>query len=108
LLEAQRVEKELCLQIESWSGCFERNNTIINKNFVHLDEELEVVELVGQKIDSKFGEFASDVMEMVEIKESHREDLVSVRADCLATLSDRCMHATTQATNVARIKAEGN
>jgi hypothetical protein len=66
------------------------------------------VELVGQKIDSKFGEFASDVMEMVEIKESHREDLVSVRADCLATLSDRCMHATTQATNVAWIKAEGN
>jgi hypothetical protein len=34
----------------------------------------------------------------------------SVRADCLATNTeycDRCTHAATQATNVARIKTEG-
>ena len=34
-----------------------------------------------------------------------------VRADCLATNTeycDRCMHTTTQATNVARIKTKGN
>jgi hypothetical protein len=33
-----------------------------------------------------------------------------VRADCLATNTeycDRCTHAATQATNVARIKTEG-
>ena len=37
-------------------------------------------------------------------------DPVSVRADCLATNTeycDRCTHAATQATNVARIKTEG-
>jgi hypothetical protein len=34
--------------------------------------------------------------------------MLSVRADCLATLSDRCTHAATQATNVAQIKAEEN
>jgi hypothetical protein len=36
--------------------------------------------------------------------------LESVRADCLATNTeycDRCTHAATQATNVARIKTEG-
>jgi hypothetical protein len=35
---------------------------------------------------------------------------VTVRADCLATNTeycDRCTHAATQATNVARIKTEG-
>ena len=35
---------------------------------------------------------------------------LSVRADCLATNTeycDRCTHAATQATNVARIKTEG-
>jgi hypothetical protein len=38
------------------------------------------------------------------------EDVAGVRADCLATNTeycDRCMHATTQATNVVRIKTEG-
>jgi hypothetical protein len=37
-------------------------------------------------------------------------EVVSVRADCLATNTeycDRCTHAATQATNVARIKTEG-
>jgi hypothetical protein len=36
--------------------------------------------------------------------------LLHVRADCLATNTgycDRCTHAATQATNVARIKTEG-
>jgi hypothetical protein len=66
----QRVEKDLWKQVESWSGHFERNNTIINKKFVHLDEELEkVVDFVGQKIDGKFREFASNFMELMEIKE---------------------------------------
>ena len=38
------------------------------------------------------------------------KDLQLVRADCLATNTeycDRCTHADTQATNVARIKTEG-
>jgi hypothetical protein len=38
------------------------------------------------------------------------KELVDVRADCLATNTeycDRCTHAATQATNVARIKTEG-
>jgi hypothetical protein len=36
--------------------------------------------------------------------------IYTVRADCLATNTeycDRCTHAATQATNVARIKTEG-
>jgi hypothetical protein len=38
------------------------------------------------------------------------QNILSVRADCLATNTeycDRCTHAATQATNVARIKTEG-
>jgi hypothetical protein len=74
--KAQKIKVDLLQQIKSWSGWFERNNTIINKKFIHLDEELEkVVELVGQKIDAKFGEFASDFMELMEIEELRRAAL---------------------------------
>jgi chromosome segregation ATPase len=76
VLEAQRVEKVLVQWIESWSDRLERNHTVINKKFIHLDEELEkVVELAGQKIDVKFGELASNFMEALEIEESHWEVL---------------------------------
>jgi hypothetical protein len=49
----------------------------------------------------------------LEKKNHHRvpaTGLGAVRADCLATNTeycDRCTHAATQATNVARIKTEG-
>jgi hypothetical protein len=44
------------------------------------------------------------------IKSPAFSEVLVVRADCLATNTeycDRCTHATTQATNVARIKTEG-
>jgi hypothetical protein len=44
------------------------------------------------------------------ISEACWRHLTNVRADCLATNTeycDRCMHAATQATNVAQIKTEG-
>jgi hypothetical protein len=34
-----------------------------------------VVELVGQKVDAKMGEFSSDLMEALEIEENRRKDL---------------------------------
>jgi hypothetical protein len=43
----------------------------------------------------------------MQSEEKHRVKGKRVRADCLATNTeycDRCMHAATQATNVARIK----
>jgi hypothetical protein len=57
-------------------GKFAANNIIIDRKFIQLDEELEkVVDLVGQKIDVKFGEFAANFMESMEIEESRRNDL---------------------------------
>jgi hypothetical protein len=49
---------------------------------------------------------------MAPLKEDVQElnNTVAVRADCLATnieYCDRCTHAATQATNMARIKTEG-
>jgi hypothetical protein len=48
-----------------------------------------------------------DSFEDLWFKDLIHAQAVSVRADRLATLSDRCTHATTQATNMAQIKAEG-
>jgi hypothetical protein len=71
MTEVQKNRVEVNRQIKSWSGRFERNNKIINKKFVHFDEELEkVVGLVGERIDAKMGEISGDFLEVMEIEEA--------------------------------------
>ena len=49
---------------------------VINKKFVQLDKELEkVIDLVGQKFDAKFGEFSTEFLEAMEIKDNQRNAL---------------------------------
>jgi hypothetical protein len=68
------VERELHPMIERWFGKLERHNMIIDKKFIHLDEELEkVVALVGEKIKVKFGEFSQQFMEAMEVEDVHKE-----------------------------------
>jgi BMFP domain-containing protein YqiC len=72
LLEAQRVERELRLMIEGWFGMLKRCNTIIDKKFVHLDEELDkVMALVGEKIQSGMEDLSSQLSEALEIEGRH-------------------------------------
>jgi chromosome segregation ATPase len=74
--EIQRVQWESRKEIEGLFSKFERVNGTIDKKTVRMDEELDwVVGLVGERIDAKFGEFSSDFMEAVEIKENRRKDL---------------------------------
>jgi hypothetical protein len=75
-MEIQRVQRESWGQIEDLFRKFEKVNDVIDKKIVKQDEEMDqVVELVGQKIDAKMGEFSSDLMEALEIEENWRKDL---------------------------------
>ena len=75
-LEIQKVQQEWRMGHENLLLKFSMNNNIINKKFVCLDEELErVIDLVGQKIGMKFGEFSSNFLEAMEIEENQRKDL---------------------------------
>jgi hypothetical protein len=74
--KVQRVQREWRTGQENLLLKFSTNNNIIDKMFVRLDEELErVVDLVGQKIDVKFGEFSANFLEAMEIEENQRKDL---------------------------------
>jgi hypothetical protein len=74
--EVLKVRSEGRSQYEGCLGKIERISDLIDKKIVHMDEELDkVMGLIGQKIDSKFGEFSSDFMEAMEIEESRRRDL---------------------------------
>jgi hypothetical protein len=58
------------------TGSSLRINEVIDKKMVRQDEELDrVVGLVGEKIDTKMGEFSSNLMEALEIEENRRKDL---------------------------------
>jgi predicted nucleic acid-binding Zn-ribbon protein len=99
-LEIQRVQRESRADHESLLGKFAANNTIINRKFVHLDEEMEkVVDLIGQKIDVKFREFSSDFMEVMEIEENQRKDLKAK----VAGLEERLEHTLTHTANLATL-----
>lgn len=55
-LEVQNLCTQLLDMNLSLLVNFERNNTIINKKFTHLDEDMEkVVGLVGEKIEASLG-----------------------------------------------------
>jgi hypothetical protein len=70
-LRVQKMDKEFHPQIEGWWRKFKRNMYIIDKEMVHLEEELEkVVDLAGQRIKTEVGAIASDFAEVMEIEET--------------------------------------
>jgi hypothetical protein len=98
--EIQRVQRETRGQFESFFGKFEKLNDIVDKKIVHLDEEMDrVVELVGQKIDAKMGEFSSDLMEALEIEESRRKDLEAK----VAFLEEKLVNSLTHTANLTSL-----
>jgi hypothetical protein len=75
-LEIQRVQRETRGHLEGLFQKFNWVNSIINKKIIHQDEEMDkVIDLVGQKIDAKMGEFSSNLMEALEIEENRQKDL---------------------------------
>ena len=75
-MEIQRVQKEWRKGHEDILAKFKRMGNVIDKKFVQLDEELErVIDLVGQKIDAKFGEFSAEFLEVMEIEDNQRNTL---------------------------------
>ena len=70
-MEIQRVQQETRGHLDGLFKKFKKVNNIIDKKIVHQDEEMDrVVELVGQKIDTKMGELSNDLMEAMEIEEN--------------------------------------
>jgi hypothetical protein len=59
----------------------------------------KVVDLVGQKINSKFGEFAADFMESMEIEENWRKELEAK----VASLEERLEHTLAHVANLAAL-----
>jgi chromosome segregation ATPase len=99
-LEIQRVQRETCGDIESLFQKFEKVNDIINKKVARQDEEMDrVVELVGQRIDTKMGEFSSDLMEALEIEENRRKDLKAK----VSGLEERLEHTLAHVANLATL-----
>ena len=69
-MEVSKVQEEWRTSYENLLLKFFTTGDIVNRKFVRLDKELErVVNLVGQKIDAKFGEFIADYTEAVEAEE---------------------------------------
>jgi hypothetical protein len=70
-LEVNNVWTQLLDMNPSLLVKFKRNSTILDKKFIHLDEELEkVVRLVGEKIEAKFGEFSNEFLEVMGIEDT--------------------------------------
>jgi predicted nucleic acid-binding Zn-ribbon protein len=98
--EIQRVQGEACWDHESLLGKFATNNTIIDRKFIRFDEELErVMDLAGQRIDGKFGEFSSDFMEAVEIEENRKKDL----EEKVTALETKLEHTLAHMANLAAL-----
>jgi hypothetical protein len=99
-LEIQRVQRETCGHIEGLFQKFEKVNTILNKKIIRQDEEMDrVVELVGQKIDTKMGEFSANLMEVLEIEENSWKDLEGK----VAGLEERLEHTLAHVANLASL-----
>jgi hypothetical protein len=89
------VEKELRPMVEGWFGKPERCNTIINRKFVLLEEELDrVMALVGEKIQSGLEDLSSKFSEALEVEGRH----YGVLARDVELLKSQL--ETSQATNV--------
>jgi hypothetical protein len=98
--EIQRVSRETRGQYEGVLQRFEKVNDIVDKKIVRQDEEMDrVVELVGQKINTKMGEFSSDLMEALEIEENRRKDLEAK----VAFLEEKLVNSLTHTANLAAL-----
>jgi hypothetical protein len=98
--EIQRVQWETQGQFESFFGKFEKLSDVVDKKIVCQDEEIDrVVELVGQKIDTKMGEFSSDLMEALEIEENQRKDLEAK----VAFLEEKLVNSLTHTANLTAL-----
>jgi hypothetical protein len=98
--EIQRVQQETHGPIEGLFQKFEKVNSIINKKIIHQDEEMDkVVELIGQRIDVKMGEFSSDLMEALEIEENRRKDLEAK----VAFLEEKLVSSLTHMANLTSL-----
>lgn len=90
-LEVNNIQTQLLNMNSSLLVKFERNNTIIDKKFIYLDEELEkVVGLVGEKFEVKLGEFSDQFLGTMEIEDGRQvalEERVSSLEGIAALLS---------------------
>jgi chromosome segregation ATPase len=99
-LEIQRVQWETRGHFEGLLQKFDKIDSIIDKKIVHQDEEMDqVMDLVGQKIDAKMGEFSSNLMEALEIEENRRKDLETK----VSGLEERLEHVLTHVANLAAL-----
>jgi chromosome segregation ATPase len=98
--EVQRGQLEVRGLAENLNQKFVQVNNIIDKKIVCQDEEMDrVVELVGQKIDAKMGEFSSDLMEALEIEENWRKELEAK----VAFLEEKLVNSLTHMTNLTSL-----
>ena len=81
--------------VEDLNWKFVQINDVIDKKMVCQDKELDrVVGLIGEKIDTKMGEFSSDLMEALEIEENRRKDLEAKVAFLEEKLINSLNHTT--------------
>jgi hypothetical protein len=100
LAEVQRGQLEVRGLAENLNQKFVQINDIIDKKIIHQDEEMDrVVELVGQKIDAKMGEFSSDLMKALEIEENRRKDLEAK----VAFLEEKLVNSLTHMANLTSL-----
>jgi hypothetical protein len=98
--EIQRVQRETWGQFEGFFKKFEKLSNVVDKKIVRQDKEMDrVVELVGQKIDVKMGEFSRDLMEAVEIEENQWKDL-EVK---VAFLEEKLVNSLTHTADLVRL-----
>ena len=98
--EIQRVQRETRGKFESFFEKFKKLNEVIDKKIVCQDKEMDqVVELIGQKIDVKMGEFSSDLMEALEIEENWRKDLEAK----VAVLEEKLVNSLTHMANLTSL-----
>jgi hypothetical protein len=99
-LEIQRVQWETRGNLKSLFQKFEKVNDIIDKKIVRQDEEMDrVVDLIGQKIDVRMGEFSSNLIEALEIEETCRKDLETK----VSGLEQRLEHTLTHVADLASL-----
>jgi hypothetical protein len=94
--EIQRVQREFCVDHESFLRKFAWTNDIINKKFVQLDTELEkLVDLA--RIKTKVGAITTNFAEAMEIEEA-RWSLSEVK---IVALEEKLEHALSHITCLA-------
>jgi hypothetical protein len=85
---------------------FVQINEVIDKKMVCQDEELDrVVGLVGEKIDTRMGEFSSNLMEALKIEENRRKDLEAKVTFLEEKLINSLTHTASLVTLILSIQA---